>query len=191
MLVRNTIDEFINLLASDSPTPGGGSVAALSNALSAALLHMYCQISIKTAIDEEKDLFIKLLAEIKDILNKAKTLIDEDANAFDEVMKAFKLPKETDSEKEIRKREIQDALYKAAVVPLENMKIAVYLMEIADEINERGNKNAISDYKSAIYIAKAAYQLAKENVLINLESLKDEEKKRMILEELKKVERKV
>lgn len=191
MLVRNTIDEFINLLASDSPTPGGGSVAALSNALSAALLHMYCQISIKTATDEEKDLFIKLLAEIKDILNRAKTLIDEDANAFDEVMKAFKLPKETDSEKEIRKREIQDALYKAAVVPLENMKIAVYLMEIADEINERGNKNAISDYKSAIYIAKAAYQLAKENVLINLESLKDEEKKRMILEELKKVERKV
>ena len=188
MLIKNTIENFINLLASESPTPGGGSVAGLANVLSAALLHMFCQISIKTATDEEKELFSKLTAELKEIIEKSKILIDEDAAAFDAVMTAFKLPKQTESEKEVRKQQIQNALFKAAEVPLENMKISVALIEIAEEINERGNKNAISDYRSAIYMAKAAYQCAKENVLINIESIKDEGKKQTIFDELKKIE---
>ncbi len=185
MLIKNSIEDFINLLASDSPTPGGGSVASLANALSAALLNMFCQISLKTITDEDKDLFSKLSAEIKEILQKSKHLIDEDANAFDEVMKAFKLPKDTESEKEHKKKEIQNALYKACLVPLENMKLSISLIEIAKEINNKGNQNAISDYKSAIHIAKAAYKCAKENVLINLDSIKDMEKKQIIINELK------
>ncbi len=188
MLIKNSIEDFINLLASDSPTPGGGSVASLANALSAALLNMFCQISLKTITDEDKDLFSKLSAEIKEILQKSKHLIDEDANAFDEVMKAFKLPKDTESEKEHRKKEIQNALYKACLVPLENMKLSISLIEIAKEINNKGNQNAISDYKSAIHIAKAAYKCAKENVLINLDSIKDMEKKQIIINELKNVD---
>jgi len=185
------IEEFLNTLASDQPTPGGGSVAGLANCLSAALLNMFCKISLKTTTDEEKELFTKLLAETKDIYTKVKTLIDADAKAFDKVVETFKLPKITEQEKEFRKQKIQDAFYEASLVPLENVQCSIELLEILSEIDGKGNQNAYSDYKCAIYLAKAAYQCARENVLINVQSLKDENKKNQLLAELKIFEQKI
>lgn len=185
------MEEFLNTLASDQPTPGGGSVAGLANCLSATLVKMFCKISLKTAKDDEKELFSKLHAETKDIYNKAKTLIDEDAKAFDKVIDAFKLPKITDQEKEIRKQTIQEAFYQAALVPLENIKCSIELLEILSEMDGKGSQNAASDAKCAMFMAKAAYQCARENVLINLESLKDENKKNQLLSELKILEQKM
>jgi methenyltetrahydrofolate cyclohydrolase len=189
MLITMNIEEFLNTLSSEQPTPGGGSVAGLANCLSASLLQMFCKISQKTAQDDEKELFTKLAAETKDIFDKVKLLIDEDAKAFDNVINAFKLPKITDQEKDIRKQKIQDAFYEAALVPLDNIRYSVELLDVLSEVEGKGSINAMSDYKCAIYMAKAAYQCALENVLINLESLKDESKKNQILAELKILER--
>jgi len=184
MLLEMKLEEFLNLLASDLPTPGGGSVAGLANALSAALLQMFCKISLKSANEEEQELFQKIIAETKEILKKVSAYIDEDAKAFDKVMAAYKLPKDTEQEKENRRIKIQEALYEAALIPLENAKYAVKLIEISKELEGKGIQAALSDFKSAIYMARAAYKCAKENVLINLDSLKDEEKKKYLLDEL-------
>ncbi|OGF58397.1 MAG: hypothetical protein A2Y62_15010 [Candidatus Fischerbacteria bacterium RBG_13_37_8] len=191
MFIKNTIEEFLTTLASEQPTPGGGSVAGLANCLSASLLLMFCKLSIKNTNDEDKELFTKLLAETKDVMEHAKILIDKDADAFDNVIDAFKLPKITDTEKQLRTEKIQDAFYHAALVPLENIKISSDLLEITEEISSKGNQNALSDFKCAIYLAKAAYQCARENVLINLESIKNQEKKNHILQELHIFEKKL
>lgn len=184
MLLEMKLEEFLHLLASDLPTPGGGSVAGLANSLSAALLQMFCKISLKSANEEEQELFQKIIAETKEILKKVSSYIDEDAKAFDKVMAAYKLPKDTEQEKETRRIKIQEALYEAALIPLENAKYAVKLIEISKELQGKGIQGALSDWKCAIYMAKAAFECAKENVLINLDSLKDEEKKKYLVDEL-------
>lgn len=187
MLINMKLVEFLNVLASELPTPGGGSVAGLANCLSAALLQMFCKISLKNANEEEYELFEKILAETKEIFKKVIAFIDEDAKAFDKVMAAYKLPKDTEQEKEIRRNKIQEALYEAAMIPLENAKYASKLIEISKELEGKGTLSALSDWKCAIHIAEAAFKCAKENVLINLESIKDEEKKIYITSELNKL----
>jgi formiminotetrahydrofolate cyclodeaminase len=173
-LIELELSEFLDELAANSPAPGGGSVAALSGALGAALASMVCTLTIGKEQYEDVEDTIKQLHKKSETIRKTLTqLIDTDTEAFNEVMKAFKLPKNTEQQKEERKQIIQQAYKTAANVPLETARICLKVLDIADKIADIGNQNSITDAAIAAIMAHAGVQAAVLNVKINLGSIKD------------------
>lgn len=166
MLTELKVADFAAELASDKPAPGGGSASALAGALAAALASMVAQLSEgqSEVTDQAGELVTNLL-----------NLVNRDTEAFNQVMEAFKLPKQTEEEKKLRRERIQAATRLAAEVPLQIMKSALQALELAREMALHGNKNCLSDAGVAGLLAAAACQGAAYNVLINLPSLKDAE----------------
>ncbi len=169
------VNEFLAELASNSPTPGGGSVAALSGALGASLCSMVCNLTIgkKKYVGVEEDLK-RVLTETERLRLELNQLIDEDAAAFDKVMVAMKLPKETDEEKAVRRAALQDSLVDAAGVPLVVMSKCVEVIELSVSVAEKGNLNAVSDAGVAALTGRAGAHAARLNVLINLGGIRAE-----------------
>jgi len=174
MLMKKSVRDFVTELASDSPAPGGGSAAALAGCLGAALTAMVCNLSL----DEIK--YKDVLPEIQSIRGQASELlenliraVDEDAQAFNEVMDAYKLPKATDEEKGKRLAAIQQAMKKAALLPLGVAGSCLDALKLAGRILPVGNPNAASDAAVAGLMAYAAIQGALCNVKINLGFIKD------------------
>jgi glutamate formiminotransferase / formiminotetrahydrofolate cyclodeaminase len=169
------VEEFLEKLASDSPTPGGGAVAALAGAAGAALIEMVCNLTIdKKNYEDSWDRMREVRAETERAWHALLSLADRDAAAFDDVMEAFRMPKATDEEKAVRAAAIQRAYLGAAEVPLEIARTSVALMPLAVEAVEHGNVNATSDGISAgqMLFAGAACGLA--NARINAAGLKDQ-----------------
>lgn len=167
---------FLDELASSSPAPGGGSVAALAGALGAALSSMVCNLTIgKNGYENAQKHILEILHKSEELREHLTDLIDQDTDAFNEVIKALKLPKETDEQKEHRKNKMQAAFTHAAEVPLETARTCVKVMDIAKDVAEKGNKNSISDAAVSVLMAQAGVQAAILNVRINLSSIKDEE----------------
>lgn len=175
MLKNLGLEPFLDQLASSEPVPGGGSVAALSSALASALGAMVANLTVGKKNYEEVSDKMQLIAEK---MNTQKThfvnMIDKDANSFDSVMKAFKLPKETDDEKAARAQAIQEGMKYAATVPYEVAEVTHLLFEDLKELVVYGNKNAQTDALVATMMARTAILSALYNVKINLESIKDE-----------------
>ena len=176
MLKNLSIEEFMKETGSDSPAPGGGSIAALSASSAASLIEMVANLTIGKKGYEEVEV------EMKDIKERAAAYrerfvnyIDEDANSFNKVMEAFKMPKATDEEKKARSKVMQDGFKLAADVPFSIAKTAYELFDLADKVVEKGNKNAVTDGAVATLSAKTAIYAALYNVKINLGSIKDEE----------------
>ena len=174
MLVNKSVRDFVTELASDSAAPGGGSAAALAGALGAALTTMVCNLSL----DEEK--FQAVLPEIQAIRLQASALkekltnaVDEDAQAFNAVMEAYKLPKSNDDEKKIRLATIQQSMKQAALLPLGVAGDSLEVLKLAARILPLGNQNAASDAAVSGLMAYAAIQGALFNVKINLGFIKD------------------
>jgi len=187
-LASMKINSFLSELASNSPAPGGGSVAALSGALSAALSSMVCNLTIG------KEKYANVQDEIKEVLKKSEQLrkeltklIDKDTEAFNDVIKAFKLPKETDKQKEVRTKAIQDGYKTATSVPLETAKTCEKILDIAKVAAEKGNQSSITDAAISAIMAKAGVEAAILNVKINLESIKDEKFVKKISSEIEKL----
>ena len=175
MLVDKNIKEFLDELSSSSPAPGGGSVAALSGALGAALVSMTCHLTIgKKGYENVSYEMNEILKKSNALKEKFVLLIDEDTNAFNKVMAAYKMPKETDEEKEKKRDAIQDSLKNAANVPLDVMKQCVNVLSLAKIISEKGNKNAVSDAGVAALMSLAGLNSAALNIEINLSGIKDE-----------------
>lgn len=173
-LIEMKIRDFIEELSSDSPAPGGGSVAALSGALSAALSAMVCNLT--TGKEKYKDVeydMEDILERVENIKKRLLEIIDEDTEAFNKVMQAYKLPRDTEEEKKIRKERIQEALKKAALVPLETARLCADMIEISKEVAEKGNKNSITDAGISTIMAYAGLRAAILNVKINLRSIDD------------------
>lgn len=174
MLADKNLKEFLKETASNSPVPGGGSVAALSAGLAAALAAMVANLTIGKKgyeeLEEEMTVIAKEAEKYKDLFIE---YIDKDSDAFNQVMDAFKLPKETEEEKEIRKNKIQEALKNAALVPLEVARTALKIMDIIEKVVVKGNKNAVTDGAVAAMMARTATLSALYNVKINLGSIKD------------------
>jgi methenyltetrahydrofolate cyclohydrolase len=175
-LTKMNIKTFLDELASNSPAPGGGSVAALSGALAAALTSMVCNLTIG------KQGYESVETEIQEVLQKSESLrkhltelIEKDTDAFNDVMTALKMPKETDEEKKIRQSTMQTSFKHAAQIPLETARTCTQVFDIAHIIAEKGNKNSISDAAVAVLMAQAGVQAAVMNVRINLNSIKDTE----------------
>lgn len=174
-LASSTITSFLAKLASSSPAPGGGSVAALSGALAAALDSMVCQLTIgkKNYEDVQGDI-LKLSQQLKTGKKRLIDLIDEDTNAFNEVMAAFKLPKENEEQKKKRSQAIQRGYKKACEIPMETARTAKNILQLSIDVAKKGNKNSITDAGVAALLSYAAVHAAALNVRINLGSIKDD-----------------
>ena len=165
---------FLDEVASSSPAPGGGSVAALSGALGAALTSMVCNLTkAKQGYESVQDEIGEVLEKSEGLRKDLIDLIDKDTDAFNEVMKALKMPKETEDQKEERRHAMQTAFKQAAEVPLETARKCVQILDVALIVAEKGNKNSISDAAVSALMAQTGVQAAMLNVRINLTSIKD------------------
>lgn len=174
MLKTLSLTGFLEATASDAPVPGGGSVAALSGALAAALGEMVARLTLgKAKYAAVETTMAELAQTLEDHRNAFVDLIDEDAASFDGVMKAFRLPKETDEEKQHRQDAIQNGMKAAAEVPLKVAHRCVELMPLFMTLVEKGNQNAVTDGAVAAMMCRTAALSALLNVRINLASIKD------------------
>ena len=185
MLTSLTVDAFLEELASDSPAPGGGSVAAVLGSMSAGLVCMVCRLTIgKKGYEKAESLMSETLVKADVIKGSLIALIDEDSEAFKQVMMAFKMPKDTPSEKEDRSNAIQAGFKNATEIPLTVAQNCLDLLEWIQVIVDKANSNTISDLGVAAQTAYAGVEGAIMNVRINLPSIKDlawaEEKKSML-----------
>lgn len=192
MLKELSVKDFIYETASDSPAPGGGSVAALSAASAAALIEMVANLTLgKKGYEEvtaEMENVKKVAGEYKE---KFINYIDEDSDSFNKIMAAFKLPKDTDEQKAERTKVVQEAFKGAATVPLNVGKDAFALLELAKTVVLKGNQNAVTDGAVAAMQARTAVHGAFYNVKINLGSIKDEAFVQNTNSQMKEIEDKV
>jgi len=184
-----SIKEFLKKTASNSPVPGGGSIAALSAAIAASLSEMVAHLTIGKkgyeALEEEMEEIAKDAFQYRERLIR---YIDKDSNAYNGVMGAFKLPKGTEQERNNREGAIQEALINATLVPLDVARDAFKIIELAGKVVKQGNKNAVTDGAVAVMMARTAALSALYNVKINLASIKDTNFVEEIREEIKHME---
>jgi len=191
-LLRLSLREFANELSMDSPTPGGGSAAALCAALSAALSAMVANLTVgkkayKGVEQEMKDAAVEAQA-LKDDLLRA---VDEDTRAFNKVMEAFKLPGASEDQVKEKEAAVEKAFKEATLVPLAVLEKSLVLLELAKVVATKGNKNSLSDAGVAGVIAEAAAWGASDNVKINLLGIKDKAFKEAIKKKAERLEKRV
>ncbi len=169
------LGEFLDSLASGDPTPGGGSASAAAGAAGAALVKMVANLTAgRKRYKEVSEQAGKIKEESSLLMAELKDLMDEDSRAFDGVMEAIRMPKETDKDKKARKRALQAATRQATEVPLQIMRRSHRVLQLAEQISEIGNPNALSDALVAGGLARTALRGGACNVRINLSSLEDE-----------------
>ncbi|HOX49297.1 MAG TPA: cyclodeaminase/cyclohydrolase family protein, partial [Spirochaetales bacterium] len=173
-LVSMKVADFVDEVASESPAPGGGSVAALSGSLGAALAAMVANLTVGKKGYEAAWAEMSALAvegqRVKDALVRA---VDEDTAAFNDLMEAMKLPKATDAQKAARDAAMQEGYKKAAAVPLETARVCVEAISLCERAAAKGNANSASDAGVGALLARAGAEGAALNVLINLGSITD------------------
>jgi len=175
-LASMDIYEFADELASDSPAPGGGSVAALNGTLSAGLSSMVGNLTYnKKGYKEVKQIMIDVSDKAQRLKDFFTESIDKDTEAFNKVMDAFSLPKGTDEEKALRDKAIMDGTKGATLVPFSVLEKTKEAAELALTVVEKGNRNSLSDAGVAGLTAAAAAEGALYNVMINLDGIDDEE----------------
>ncbi len=176
MLIEETVTTFLDELASNSPAPGGGSVAALSGALGVALTSMVCNLTIgkKKYADVEPEMK-NIVRQSEQLRQTFTRLVDSDTVAFNKVMEAFGLPKDTEDQKALRAAAVEAATKEAALVPLEVMKHVIDALALAKVVAEKGNANSLSDAGVSALMLHAAAEGASLNVQINLGGIKDAE----------------
>jgi glutamate formiminotransferase len=187
-LVRQTVREFCNETLSDSPAPGGGSVAALMGALGVSLGGMVANLSAgKRGWDEKLEFFSDWAVKAQNLKDELLFLVDEDTAAFNRVMAAFALPKDSPEEKIARVGAINEANKYAAEIPLRVMETAVKSYDLLGEMAEKGNPASISDVGVGLLATRACVTGAGMNVRINLAGLKDEKFKSALGAKLQKI----
>jgi len=169
-----SIKKFLAKTASGSPVPGGGSIAALSAAIAASLAEMVAHLTIgKKGFEAEEEQMNDIVEAAAEYRNKLIKDIDRDADSYNDVLTAFRLPKGNEREDKIRKQAVKDAFKKASLVPLDVAKNALKIIELAEKVVKHGNKNAVTDGAVAVMMARTAVLSALNNVKINLVSIKD------------------
>jgi len=185
-LVKINLREFCNETLSDSPAPGGGSVAALMGALGASLGGMVANLSAgKRGWDDKLKYFSDWAAKAQQLKDELLSLVDEDTAAFNKVMEAFALPKGSEEEKSARAAAIETATKYAAEIPLQVMETSLNSYELLSAMAEKGNPASISDVGVGALATRACVEGAGLNVQINLAALKD---KKFVATLLKKVQ---
>jgi formiminotetrahydrofolate cyclodeaminase len=174
MIKDTPVEPFLDALASNKATPGGGSAAAILGAMGAALVSMICNLTIG------KKKYAEVESELKDVLAKAEALrhrltgmIEDDVKAFDAVMAAYGMAKETDTDKAARDKAIQAALKQATEVPMRCCQAAREVIDLAAIASDKGNLNVISDAGVGVLAAYAALRSAALNVFTNARMITD------------------
>ncbi|MCX6134717.1 MAG: cyclodeaminase/cyclohydrolase family protein [Ignavibacteriales bacterium] len=174
MLTEKTVTQFLDELASNSPAPGGGSVAALAGAAGAALASMVCNLTIgKKKYADVQDEMAAVLQHTEAMRKELTILIDRDTEAFNAVMTAYGLPKVTEQEQAVRTAAIQEATKSATLIPLQVMNVCEQVMGFVLTVAQNGNKNSASDAGVAALMLRAGCAGAALNVRINLGGLTD------------------
>ena len=187
-LVKMTLRQFCNETLSDSPAPGGGSVAALIGALGASLGGMVANLSAgKRGWEEQLEFFSHRAVEGQQLKDELLFLVDEDTAAFNQVMAAFALPKDSAEEKAARSKAIQAANQSAAEIPLKVMETACRSYDLLAQMAEKGNPASISDVGVGLLATRGCVEGAAMNVRINLSGLKDEKVKSALQEKTQKL----
>ena len=183
-LVDMQVKDYLELLKSDAPAPGGGSVSALAGAQGVALFMMVADLTTSKAKLEE---FHAVCAEAKEkgmpLYEELTAGIDKDTEAFNLIADAFKMPKETEEEKAARRQAIADGSLAATEVPFRNMQLAYEGLQLAQTMVGKSNPNCASDLGVAILNLRACVYGAWMNVKINLPSVKDADKAKYFEEE--------
>jgi len=175
-----SVKDFINTLASDAVAPGGGSVSALAGANGSGLIEMAGALTVnkkkfKELDEDTQNNFITLIKFFKDSKDRFLTYIDEDTDAFNQLMDAFRMPKMSDVEKEERSLAIQLATIGTIKVPLEVCRLAVESLRKVETVMTYANKNTISDQGVGVMMLANAAEGSAMNVLINLSGLNDQD----------------
>ena len=174
MIKDSSVEKFLDDLASSAPTPGGGSAAAIMGGMGAALVSMVCNLTIgkKNYAEVEEDMKA-LLAQAESLRGRLTDMVKHDVDAFDGLMAAYGLPKDTDDQKATRSQAIQDSLKAATDAPLACARACADVIAFSLTAAEKGNRNVLSDAGVAALAAQAALRSAALNVDINVPSIKD------------------
>ncbi|MEO1259196.1 MAG: glutamate formimidoyltransferase [Bacteroidota bacterium] len=187
-LVHMDLRRFANETASDSPAPGGGSISAYVGALGASLGVMVANLSAgKRGWGDRLDEFSDWAEKGQQLKDELLRLVDEDTNAFNQIMASFRLPKGTPEEKAARSKAIQDATRYAIETPLRTMEVAFRIFELTEAMAKDGNPNSVSDAGVGALCARAAVHGAWMNVKINVKDLKDKELAAIFLKKAKTI----
>lgn len=186
-----TVNEFARIVASDSPVPGGGSIAALCGALSAALAEMVANLTVtKKKYAESKEEMTDIISKSSQLREKLLNYIEEDSLAYNKVTEAYKLAKETEEEKANRKDKIQEGLKIAASVPLKVAETSFEIFPLAEAAVLRGNASSVTDALVGAMMARTGILSAILNIRINLDSIEDEEFVKVLKEKADMLEEK-
>lgn len=180
--------EFVEVLASKSAVPGGGGAAALVGAIGMALGSMVCNLTIGKKKYAQYEENIKLILEQAGNLEKdLLSMIDEDAKCFLPLSKAYGLPTNTDEEKQIKSETMEKALKVACEVPINIVKVCYRAIKLHEDLVDKGSKLAISDVGVGVQCLRAAILSGQLNVIININSIKDEEYVEKVREEVNRL----
>lgn len=181
LMLDKKATEFLEDLSSSAPFPGGGGAAAVTGALAASLGLMVANLTIGKkkyeAVEREIQDTKKELIELRDELVR---LTDEDAIGFEPLAKAYRLPKETEEQRILKEQVMEEALYKACLVPIRIMETSLKVMKCLRVVGEKGSVMAVSDAGGGVVLAHAALKGAALNIFINTKSMKN----RTLAEEL-------
>ena len=174
MIKDSPVEKFLDDLASSAPTPGGGSAAAIMGGMGAALVSMVCNLTIgKKNYAEVEEEMKALLVQAESLRGRLTDMVKHDVDAFDGLMAAYGLPKDTDEQKAARSQAIQDSLKAATDAPLACARACAEVIALSLTAAEKGNRNVVSDAGVAALAAQAALRSAALNVDINVPSIKD------------------
>jgi len=175
-LVELSLHDFTENLASDRPAPGGGSVAALAGALAAALCAMVSRLTVG------KEKYRDAWADMERVRDRADQLVtrllglvDQDSQAYNEVLAAFKMPKGDDAQKSARRAAIETAMKQASEIPMETLRTVAQLETLIGEVMDKGNSNCITDAGVAAQLIRTAAFGAAYNARINWSGINDKE----------------
>ncbi len=172
--LSDSVGNFAELVAAGTPTPGGGSVAAYCGVLAASLGQMVCSITIsKPKYADVAPRLAEIKSELERLGARLRELIAEDAASFEAVLRAYRLPKDTDEQKAERSASIQESIQGAINVPSETVRCSFDVLKLMDELAGIGTPTALSDVAVGAQIAQAAIRGAFYNVCVNLDSMAD------------------
>jgi glutamate formiminotransferase/formiminotetrahydrofolate cyclodeaminase len=188
MLIDKKVSNFLNELASNSPTPGGGSVAALAGVLGVALISMVGNLTVgKKKYEDVEEEIKRIISSSEKLRYELSQLMEDDVKVFNNFMATYKMPKGTEDEKKVRAEKIQESLIKAAKIPLKVAYKCLDILSLSKEVAEKGNINVVSDAGVAVLMAEAALESAILNVKINLRMIKDEKVRAELSSSIKEI----
>ncbi|MGQ9603323.1 MAG: glutamate formimidoyltransferase [bacterium] len=187
-LAKMQTGDLVDLVSSDAPAPGGGSVAALCGALGCALTSMVASLTFgKKGYEQVQDDVERIGTRAQTLKKDFLSCVDRDTDAFNKVMEAMRLPKKTEEEIAQRKISLEEATKQATLVPLNVLRLCLEAAEIAEQIAQMGNKNSVSDAGVAGAVVRAAAEGAYLNVCINLPGISDQSFREKVLGEAEKL----